>query len=114
MPNLHCTLNIEVATPAEVRLHLGRLIPGRKLRDVRIEPYWKIPAQYQANFRIPYTPRSDAATVFMVLRLARQMAPSWWTVLGPESDPLVFESILNNPDRGHPLRWAHLQVQHPG
>jgi len=113
---IHFIINYEAGGKLEFQKFLERYQHEveRELQGLKIQRYWKIAAQWQANFFMETKTTGKAKRVYEVLKLANTLWPSGhahWTINGPhENGSLFFECILNNAKDDHPLKWAHLQL----
>lgn len=88
---------------------------GFDFKELKIEKYWKIKEQFQANFFIETKIVVKEKRIYEILTLANKLFStehSNWTIQGPfENENLIFECVLNNENLAHPVRWAHLALE---
>lgn len=117
MYQIRFTLNYEIDHKRRVEKHLDIFSKeiGKDLPNVKIERYWKIPDQFQAQFVLASEHTKKEKLIFEVLTLTNKFSlPKRvnWLVNGPhESGNLTFDCILNNESHDHSLKWAHIQLE---
>mgnify|MGYP003642220673 FL=1 len=88
---------------------------GLEFKELKIERYWKIKEQFQANFFIESDSTEKERKVYEILTWANKLwstGYSNWTINGPhENESLIFECILNNDNDDQPLKWAHIEIE---
>ena len=88
---------------------------GFEFRELKIDRYWKIEKQFQANFFIESGLKEKEKKIYEILSLANKLWSSGysnWTFNGPhENESLIFECYLNNEVDDQPLKWAHLELE---
>ena len=88
---------------------------GLEFQELKIDKYWKIEEQFQANFFVETDLKEKENRVYEVLVYANKLESSGdfnWTINGPhENQSLIFECILNNENDDQPLKWAHLEIE---
>lgn len=88
---------------------------GFPFQGLKIERYWKIEEQFQADFFIETSSFDKEQQVYEILTLANRLYESGysnWIFNGPfYNEVLSFECILNNTNDNQPLRWAHLELE---
>lgn len=88
---------------------------GLEFKELKIERYWKIEEQFQANFFIESDSTEREKKIYEILTWANKLWSSGhsnWTINGPhESESLIFECILNNDNDDQPLKWAHIEIK---
>ncbi|MGD1847069.1 MAG: hypothetical protein ACFB10_16895 [Salibacteraceae bacterium] len=117
MSNVRFTINYESRQKSRVHSFLKQYQAeiGSELKALKIEQYWKMEHQFQAQFFVSLYALDKEQKVYKVLKLANQLWSTGylnWTVNGPhENQTLIFECILNNTNDDQPLKWAHLQLE---
>ncbi len=114
MININFRINFEVKLKRKLEKFLERYAKeiGATLDNLKIDRYWKIESQFQAEFQIALGDVAKADAVYKTLTLANTLQSGCWFVNGPhESKPLIFECILNNENDDQPLKWAHLALE---
>ena len=88
---------------------------GLRFNELKIEKYWKVHEELQANFFVDTDSTSNESRVYEILIMADQLwstGHSNWTISGPhENGNLIFECILNNDNDDQPLKWAHIEIE---
>ena len=85
--------------------------------DLKIEKYWKIENQYQANFILKLENQKKEQIVFEILKFANCLYPTkdgTWIINGPyenENKTINFECILNNMNLQQSLKWASIEIE---
>lgn len=111
------TLNFQINHKRGVEKYLDMYSKeiGKDLLNVKIEKYWKISGQFQAQFTLESAHTEKEKLVFEILMLANKVDSIQgfnWKVKGPHDvGNLMFECILNNEKDDQPLKWAHLQLE---
>lgn len=118
MPDILFTVNYEVKQKRKFSdfLTLFASKIERELINLKIETYWKIEEQFQAQFLIKSEFKENDERVYELLLLANKLsdntASGTWSFIGPFQDDqhLHFECIFSNSNSSQPLKWAHLQL----
>lgn len=117
MGRIRFKINYEVKQKRKFEDFLNRYQTeiGFPYQELKIERYWKIEEQFQADFFIETSSIDKEQQVYEILTLANRLSESGypnWSFNGPyDNEDLSFECILNNTNEDQPLKWAHLELE---
>lgn len=117
MERVQFKINYEVKQKRKFEEFLDRYQDqiGLEFKELKIERYWKIEEQFQADFFVETDLKEKEKRIYEVLVFANKLESSGtlnWTIDGPhENESLIFECILNNENDDQPLKWAHLELE---